>query len=169
MKVRRCHHFKTLDVKVSSNKHIGEILSQYHELHPDHKLGHPLQESLVDEGVQLSPEKDIAVKVPTEQILPKVPPREEIVSGRGGYFHRLYGCIHAAASKLQDSEKNKKRATKRVEILVELIPKEPTLPLGELTLCMIAIISHSPIIFVKAARFTAFFQFQIILHLMELL
>ena len=43
-------------------------------------------------------------------------------------YRRLHGCIQAAASKLQDTAK--RRATKRVEILVNLIPKEPCLPLG---------------------------------------
>ena len=43
---------------------------------------------------------------------------------------RLHGCIQAAASKLQDD--NKRRATQRVEILVNLIPKDIPLPLGKL-------------------------------------
>ena len=42
---------------------------------------------------------------------------------------RLHGCIQAAASKLQDD--NKRRATERVEILVNLIPKDITISLGE--------------------------------------
>ena len=37
-------------------------------------------------------------------------------------FRRLHGCIQAAASRLKDS--STKRSTKRVEILVHLIPKE---------------------------------------------
>ena len=43
---------------------------------------------------------------------------------------RLHGCIQAAASKLQDD--NKKRATQRVEILVNLVPKDIHFPLGKL-------------------------------------
>ena len=43
---------------------------------------------------------------------------------------RLHGCIQAAASKLQDN--NKRRATQRVEILVNLVPKDIPLPLGKL-------------------------------------
>ena len=42
---------------------------------------------------------------------------------------RLHGCIQAAASKLQDD--NKRRATQRVEILVNLVPKETPLPFGK--------------------------------------
>ena len=42
---------------------------------------------------------------------------------------RLHGCIQAAASRLQDD--NKRRATQRVEILVNLVPKDITLPLGK--------------------------------------
>lgn len=45
-------------------------------------------------------------------------------------YKRLHGCIQAAASKLQDAAK--RRATKRVEILVNLIPREPCFPLGML-------------------------------------
>ena len=44
---------------------------------------------------------------------------------------RLHGCIQAAASKLEDN--NKKRATQRVEILVNLIPRQIQLPLGKYT------------------------------------
>ena len=43
---------------------------------------------------------------------------------------RLHGCIQAAASKLQDD--NKRRATQRVEILVNLIPKDIHFPLGKI-------------------------------------
>ena len=42
---------------------------------------------------------------------------------------RLHGCIQAAASRLQDD--NKRRATKRVKILVSLVPKEIHFPLGK--------------------------------------
>ncbi len=42
---------------------------------------------------------------------------------RSPLFRRLHGCIQAAASRLKDS--STKRSTKRVEILVHLIPKEP--------------------------------------------
>lgn len=47
-------------------------------------------------------------------------------------YRRLHGCIQAAASKLQDAAR--KRATKRVEILVNLIPREPYYRLGMLLL-----------------------------------
>ena len=43
---------------------------------------------------------------------------------------RLHGCIQAAASRLQDD--NRKRATQRVEILVNLVPKDIHVPLGRL-------------------------------------
>ena len=39
-------------------------------------------------------------------------------------FKRLYGCIQAAVSRLKDNAT--KRSTKRVEILVHLIPKNPS-------------------------------------------
>ena len=47
-------------------------------------------------------------------------------------FRRLYGCIQPAAARLQDSAKNKERATKRVAILVNLIPRDPSFPPGDL-------------------------------------
>ena len=49
-----------------------------------------------------------------------------------GYYLRLYGCIQAAASRLQDSDKNKERAIDRVKLLVELIPRSPAVNLGRL-------------------------------------
>ena len=42
--------------------------------------------------------------------------------------YRLHGCIQEAASKLHDI--STKRSTKRVEILIRLIPKEPTKDCG---------------------------------------
>ncbi len=55
------------------------------------------------------------------------PPCEEPSSHRSPLFRRLHTCIHAAASRLKDSRR--KGSTKRVEILVHLIPKElPILP-----------------------------------------
>ena len=83
-----------------------------------------------DEEASSEPEA-MVTEGPTEQGQLEVPSPKVASIGRGGYFCRLHGCIHASASKLQDSEKNKKRGTKRVEILMELIPKEPSLPLGE--------------------------------------
>ena len=55
--------------------------------------------------------------------------------GSATQFRRLHGCIQSAASRLQDSSTNKARATKRVAILVSLIPRNPSFPLGMLTLC----------------------------------
>ena len=43
-------------------------------------------------------------------------------------FRRMRGCVQAAASKLKDF--STKRSTKRVEILVHLIPKEPPIDPG---------------------------------------
>ncbi len=55
------------------------------------------------------------------------PPCEEPSSHRSPLFRRLHTCIHAAASRLKDTRR--KRSTKRVEILIHLIPKElPILP-----------------------------------------
>ena len=51
---------------------------------------------------------------------------------KSGYYLRLHGCIQAAASRLQDSAKNKERATDRVKLLVNLIPRSPAVNLGRL-------------------------------------
>ena len=44
---------------------------------------------------------------------------------------RLYDSIQAAVARVVDSEKSKKRAIRRVKILLDLIPQQPTYPLGE--------------------------------------
>jgi len=86
-------------------------------------------------------------KMPVRQILPEVPSGvefEELVPHTPPpvqkpqvcfphirvQFRRLHGCIQPAASRLQDSSTNKERATKRVAILVSLIPRNPSFPLG---------------------------------------
>lgn len=51
------------------------------------------------------------------------PRREKPLPSRSPLFKRLHGCIQAAASRLKDF--TSKRSTKRVEILVHLIPKDP--------------------------------------------
>lgn len=44
---------------------------------------------------------------------------------------RLNSYIQASASRLQDTKQNKLRATKRVELLIKIIPRKPAFPLGE--------------------------------------
>ena len=44
---------------------------------------------------------------------------------------RLYDCIQAAVARVVDSEKSKEWATRRVKILLDLIPQQPAFPLGE--------------------------------------
>ena len=58
------------------------------------------------------------------------PPVEKPEDGHHTQFRRLHGCIQPAASRLLDSSTNKERATKRVAILVSLIPRNPSFPLG---------------------------------------
>lgn len=53
----------------------------------------------------------------------------EPLANRSPLYCRLHGCIQAAASKLKDI--TIKRSTKRVEILVQLIPREPSKDLGK--------------------------------------
>ena len=53
---------------------------------------------------------------------------ESPTTSRAPLFKRLHSCIQAAASKLKDS--TSRRSTKRVGILVHLIPKEPPVTPG---------------------------------------
>ncbi len=78
----------------------------------------PLSEEMMSEGSEPAEfeidkmEEEAAVSVKEPHQLSVLPPQ----------CQRLHGCIQAAASKLQDD--NKRRATQRVEILVNLIPKD---------------------------------------------
>ena len=81
----------------------------------------PLSEEIMSEGSE-----------PAEFEIDKME-EEAAISVKEGLLppqcQRLHGCIQAAASKLQDD--NRKRATHRVEILVNLIPKDTIqFPLG---------------------------------------
>ena len=83
-----------------------------------------------------------AAEIPLQQILPPLPTRDDFegysiprtpppVEGNHYIqFRRLHGCIQPAATRLQDSAKNQERATKRVAILVNLIPRNPSFPPG---------------------------------------
>ena len=42
---------------------------------------------------------------------------------------RLYSCIQAAVARAVDSDKSKQWAIRRVNILLDLIPQQPTFPL----------------------------------------
>jgi len=95
-------------------------------------------------------------EMPEGQLLPKVPnwveseelelhtpppvqKKDDSLPHLHNQFRRLHGCIQPAASRLQDSPTNKERATKRVAILVSLIPRNPSFPLGMQVLCVILI------------------------------
>ena len=53
----------------------------------------------------------------------------------------LNSCIQAAASRLQDSSQNNQRAAERVRLLIQVIPRKPTFPLGKLLLLMCRLFS----------------------------
>ena len=55
--------------------------------------------------------------------------RVDISHKRVPMYRRLHSCIQAAASKVKDL--TAKRCTRRVEILVNLIPRESADELGE--------------------------------------
>ena len=52
---------------------------------------------------------------------------------------RLNSCIQAAASRLQESTRNKQRATERVRLLIQVIPAKPAFPLGKGTLYQLSL------------------------------
>ena len=54
---------------------------------------------------------------------------------------RLNNCIQAAASRLQDSSQNNQRAAERVRLLIQVIPRKPTFPLGKLLLLLCRLFS----------------------------
>ena len=85
----------------------------------------PLSEGIMSEGSEPEEfegekmEEETAVTVKEPHPMNLLPPQ----------CQRLHGCIQAAASRLQDD--NRKRATHRVELLVNLIPKDTVqFPLG---------------------------------------
>ena len=83
-----------------------------------------------------------AAELPMQQILPPLSTRDDfegysdphspppVEGNHYTQFRRLHGCIQPAAARLQDSAKNQERATKRVAILVNLIPRNPSFPPG---------------------------------------
>ena len=92
-----------------------------------------------DGGIEEGEEETMGEGKEEEQEEKEVPIRaagsqereEEVVDQIYAQCTRLNGCIQAAASRLQDSTQNKKRAIKRVELLIDHIPREPTFPLSE--------------------------------------
>ena len=52
---------------------------------------------------------------------------------------RLNSCIQAAASRLQDSTRDKQRAAERVRLLIKVIPHDPIFPLGR---CLYGLIAN---------------------------
>lgn len=81
-----------------------------------------LGDSIMEENVP----GDVSPQEPSEKLSIR---REFTVRSRTPLYCRLHGCIQAAASKLKDF--TIKRSTKRVEILVQLIPNELPKSLGK--------------------------------------
>ena len=89
-----------------------------------------------------------ATKIPVGQVLPPLPSRSDLEGDNGPctalpvernhntQFRRLHGCIQQAASRLYDYTRDKERATKRVSILVNNIPRNPSFPPGMQSLCV---------------------------------
>jgi len=73
------------------------------------------------------PGRQTLLEVPSGVEFENQPPEDNYLHTQ---FRRLHGCIQPAASKLQDSSTNKERTTKRVAILVSLIPRNPSFSLG---------------------------------------
>lgn len=99
----------TSDNAVSANEAIGLTISELF-------LGRP-KAPILPARMPLSSDEDMVQAF-----------HEETLPSRSPLFRRLHSSIQAAASRLKDS--STKRSTKRVEILVHLIPKEPPKILG---------------------------------------
>ena len=54
---------------------------------------------------------------------------------------RLNNCIQAAASRVQDSRVNKRKAAERVQILIQIIPQKPTFPLSKFVYSLVLYLS----------------------------
>ena len=54
---------------------------------------------------------------------------------------RLNSCIQAAASRLQDFSQNNQSAAERVRLLIQVIPRKPTFPLGKFSLLLCPLFS----------------------------
>ena len=67
-------------------------------------------------------------------------PLHLVSEGQIHFCIRLHGCIHAAVSRVEDNESHslsKSRAKQRVDILLRLIPKEPSGVIGELCIACV--------------------------------
>ena len=100
-----------------------EEMSQYLSEHV-REQAEPMMDSSIAEQPQLETSDQQSAQ-------PHFQPEPKTLK-KSGYYLRLHGCIQAAASRLQDSAKNKERATDRVKLLVELIPRSPAVNLGTL-------------------------------------
>ena len=89
---------------------------------------HTETESMQVEGDHVTTVQEGEMSVEGE-VGPHTPPWP-VEGSQNTQFRRLHGCIQPAAARLQDSAKNKERATKRVAILVNLIPRDPSFPPG---------------------------------------
>ena len=91
---------------------------------------HTETESMQESGHTTTVDQDEKMFIKGE-VGPHTPPWS-VEGSQNTQFRRLHGCIQPAAARLQDSDKNKERATKRVAILVNLIPRDPSFPPGDL-------------------------------------
>ena len=95
--------------------------------------------------INSSPSQQLISSVPSlvkqreEEMAQAAPKPANIPQRQHKIIHRMYTqcrrlhvCIQAAASRLVHLTPNKKWATKRVEWLTDLIPHEPTFPIGKL-------------------------------------
>ena len=98
----------------------------------DDEISEPEATEHIIEPAEPMMESSTAEQLSNQQTAqPHVQPKLKSLK-KSGYYLRLHGCIQAAASRLQDSAKNKERATDRVKLLVNLIPRSPAINLGRL-------------------------------------
>ena len=82
-------------------------------------------------------ENSKSTSVEDVQLAPSDVPEESIKIGMNyieSQYTHLHSCIQAAVSRLQDSTLDKQRGLERVQLLVQVIPKKPTIPLGKVFL-----------------------------------
>lgn len=80
-------------------------------------------------SMQLSPTSvRVAFAPQPEEVFVSTEIQQSAIRNRSPLYCRLYGCIQAAASRVKDIAV--KRCTKRVEILIRIIPKDPPKEVG---------------------------------------
>jgi hypothetical protein len=105
-------------------------LYQYSEGEPENPPGAQIEPTNLDEIAD-------SVGVEGDMSLSDIPKLKRVTTDQYpiAQCHRLYGCIQAAASRLEDAPnlKMKHRSTQRISRLTKLIPRDPVEYIGNLS------------------------------------